>query len=226
MRLCTLTSLCLVLSCAPAFAEIPKPTGDAIVSPDAKLEKLFTREAPIKGGLTEGPAVAPDGSIYFSDIPFSSNKGMIIRFDPTTMEKSVFTDDSFKSNGLKFDGKGNLFACEGSDEGGRAVVRWDVKTKKRTVLGDKYMGKRFNAPNDLVLDTKGRIYFSDPRYLGAESRELEYRRQDAVSGRPQQWYRPHRRSRCQGAAETRRHEDLRLPAGSRWSRERPAEDAR
>jgi gluconolactonase len=175
MRLRTFVSLCLILASVPAFAEIPKPTGDAIVSPDAKLEKLFTREAPIKGGLTEGPAVAPDGSIYFSDIPFGSDKGMIMRFDPQTMKTDVFTDDSFKSNGLKFDGKGNLYACEGSDEGGRAVVRWDVKTKKRTVLADKYMGKRFNAPNDLVLDTKGRIYFSDPRYLGTEKRELEHR---------------------------------------------------
>jgi gluconolactonase len=175
MRLRTFTSLCLVLSCFPAFAEVPKPTGDAIVSPDAKLEKLFTREAPIKGGLTEGPAVAPDGSIYFSDIPFGSDTGMIMRFDPKTTKTDIFTDDSFKSNGLKFDGKGNLYACEGSDEGGRAVVSWDVKSKKRTVLADKYMGKRFNAPNDLVLDTKGRIYFSDPRYLGTEPRELEHR---------------------------------------------------
>ena len=174
MRFVAGVSLCLVLL-SSAFADVPKPTGDTIVSPDAKLEKLFTRSAPIQGGLTEGPAVAPDGSIYFSDIPFGSDKGMILRFDPKTKQTTVFTDDSFKSNGLKFDGKGNLYACEGSDEGGRAVVRWDVKTKTRTILADKYMGKRFNAPNDLVLDTKGRIYFSDPRYLGTETRELEHR---------------------------------------------------
>src|SRR5438105_8723767 len=128
MRLRTLTSLCLILASVRAFAEIPNPTGDTIVSPDAKLEKVFERKAPIKGGLTEGPAVAPDGSIYFSDIPFGRDKGMIMRFDPKTMKPDVFTNDSFKSNGLKFDGHGNLFACEGSDEGGRAVVRWDVKT--------------------------------------------------------------------------------------------------
>ena len=158
-----------------ALADLPKPTGDSVVSPDAKLDMLFTRSADIKGGLTEGPAVAPDGSIYFSDIPFGSDKGMILRFDPKTRETTVFTNDSRKSNGLKFDAKGNLYACEGSDEGGRAVVRWDVKTKTRTVIADKYMGKRFNAPNDLVLDSKGRIYFSDPRYLGTEPRELEHR---------------------------------------------------
>jgi gluconolactonase len=175
MRSQQLVSAWLVLVCVPAVADVPKPTGSAIVSPDATLEKLFTREAPIKGGLTEGPAVAPDGSIYFSDIPFGSDKGMILRFDPGTKKTTVFTDDSHKSNGLKFDDKGNLFACEGSDEGGRAVVRWDVKARKRTVVADKFVGKRFNAPNDLVLDTKGRIYFSDPRYLGTEPRELEHR---------------------------------------------------
>ena len=42
-------------------------------------------------------------------------------------------------------------------------------------MTDKYMGKRYNAPNDLAIDTKGRIYFTDPRYLGDEPRELEYR---------------------------------------------------
>jgi gluconolactonase len=167
--------LCLLLVGAVSAAEVPKPTGDSVVSPDAKLELLFTRTAPIRGGLTEGPAAAPDGSIYFSDIPFGKDKGMILRFDPKTKKTTVFTDDSHKSNGLKFDAKGFLIACEGSDEGGRCVARWDVKTRTRTVIADRYQGKRFNAPNDLVLDRRGRIYFTDPRYLGDEPRELEHR---------------------------------------------------
>lgn len=156
-------------------AELPKPTGDSIVSPDAKLELLFTRSAALRGGLTEGPAAAPDGSIYFSDIPVGKDKGMILRFDPKTKKTTVFTDDSHKSNGLKFDAKGFLIACEGSDEGGRCVSRWDVKNRTRTVLADRYQGKRFNAPNDLALDRRGSIYFTDPRYLGDEPRELEQR---------------------------------------------------
>jgi gluconolactonase len=156
-------------------ADLPRPTGDTIVSPDARLEKLFTRSAPIHGGLTEGPTPAPDGSIYFSDIPFGKDKGMILRFDPKTKKTTVFAEDSHKSNGLKFDAKGFLIACEGSDEGGRCVARWDVKSRKRTVLADAYKGKRFNAPNDLAIDRKGRIYFTDPRYLGTEPRVLEHR---------------------------------------------------
>jgi gluconolactonase len=172
-------SLAILLSCAlvtlATAADLPKPTGEAVVDPDSKLELLFTRSAPIKGGLTEGPTVAPDGSIYFSDIPFGRDNGLIMHFDPKTKKTEVFAEDSHKSNGLKFDAKGFLIACEGSDFGGRCVSRWDVKNHKRTVIADKYQGKKFNAPNDLVIDRKGRIYFSDPRYLGDEPRELEYR---------------------------------------------------
>jgi gluconolactonase len=175
MRISALCCLFFLAALPLGAADIPKPTGETIVDPDAKLELLFTRKAKVSGGLTEGPAVAPDGSIYFSDIPVGKDKGMIMRFAPKTKKTTVFAADSHKSNGLKFDAKGYLIACEGSDEGGRCVSRWDVKTGKREVLVDKYMGKKFNAPNDLVIDLKGRIYFTDPRYLGTEPRELKYR---------------------------------------------------
>jgi gluconolactonase len=167
---------CLLAYAADKSLDAPPPTGDPnIVDADAKFEWLYTRTAGIKGGLTEGPAVAPDGSIYFSDIPTGKDKGLIVRFDPQTKKTSVFTADSGKSNGLKFDAQGYLIACEGSDDGGRQVSRWDVHTGKRETLAEKYMGKRFNAPNDLSIDLKGRIYFTDPRYLGDEPRELEHR---------------------------------------------------
>src|SRR5437588_6778327 len=131
MRLLALLTSCLALTASAVWAETPRPTGTAIVDPDAKLELLFTRSAPIAGGLTEGPAVAPDGSIYFSDIPLGPDKGMILRFDPRTKQTTVFTDDSGQSNGLKFDAQGRLVACEGADGGGRRVSRWDVKTRQR-----------------------------------------------------------------------------------------------
>lgn len=169
-------TVCLVGAASLAcFADLPRPTGDAIVAPDAKLELLFTRTARISGGLTEGPTVAPDGSIYFSDIPVGIDKGMILRFNPQTKQTEVFLDDSRKSNGLKFGPDGHLYACEGADHGGRSLVRYDIKTKQRTVLADRFEGKRFNSPNDLTIDRQGRVYFSDPKYLGPEQRELEHR---------------------------------------------------
>jgi gluconolactonase len=169
-------SPCLVALLAMlAPLALPAAAENAIVPDGARLELLFTRSLPIKGGLTEGPAVAPDGSIYFSDIPFGADAGKIMRFDPKTGKTTVFADDSSKSNGLMFDARGRLVACEGSDGGGRRVSRWDVKTKKRETVADRYRGKRLNAPNDLAIDRQGRIYFTDPRYLGTEPRELEHR---------------------------------------------------
>src|SRR5262245_62564477 len=113
MRAVAAVLTCLLVALSAVAADVPAPTGDAVVDPDAKLEHLFTRSAAIAGGLTEGPAVAPDGSIYFSDIPFGKDKGMILRFDPKTKKTTVFAEDSKKSNGLKFDAQGRLIACEG-----------------------------------------------------------------------------------------------------------------
>ncbi|MDB5348790.1 MAG: hypothetical protein JWN86_37 [Planctomycetota bacterium] len=138
----------------------------------AKLERIHTRLAGLNSGLTEGPAVAPDGSIYFTDMPFGSGHGMILRFDPRTRKTTVFTDQAYKSNGLAFDREGKLLSCDGADGGGRCVRRWDLVTGRSEIVSDRYQGKRFNSPNDLCVDKKGRIYFSDPRYSGTEPREL------------------------------------------------------
>ena len=148
-------------------------TGTGIVAPGARLERLFTRTVDLEGGLTEGAAVAPDGSIYFSDIRRGENHGVIHRFDPTSGTTTVFAEDSGKSNGLIFSSDGSLLACEGADHGGRRVSRWNVDTKERVTVTDNFQGGHFNSPNDLCLDAHGRIYFSDPRYLGHEARELD-----------------------------------------------------
>lgn len=169
MRLAAPSLLFLLLAAAPARA------ADPIVPPDSKLELLYTREIEDATGLTEGPAVAPDGSIYFTDLVFGTNPGRIMRFDPKTKKTAVFVADSGKANGLSFDAKGRLLACEGSDHGGRRIAAYDVATGKSVTLADRYLGKRFNAPNDMTIDSRGRIYFSDPRYLGDEPRELEHR---------------------------------------------------
>src|ERR1700674_4954090 len=116
MKLLTLLTGCLIATATLDAPGVPPPMGDlGFVDPDAKFEHLYTRTADIKGGLTEGPAVAPDGSIYFSDIPFGKDKGLIVRFIPKTMQTEVFAKDSHKSNGLFVNAKGELIACEGSD---------------------------------------------------------------------------------------------------------------
>lgn len=122
----------------------------SVVAPGAKVEKLA-------GGFrfTEGPAADAKGNIFFSDIP--NNRIHKWSLDGTL---STFRENSGGSNGLYFDNKGNLLACEG---GGRRLVSIDPQGNV-TVLADRYQNKRFNSLNDLWLDPKGGIYFTDPSY--------------------------------------------------------------
>lgn len=147
---------------------------DSEILPKSSVpELIYTRKAKLNSGLTEGPAVAADGSIYFTDMPFGTDNGMILRFDPKTNQTTVFTENSGKSNGLAFLRDGSAVSCDGADGGGRRLVRWNLKTGEGTTLADRFRDKRFNSPNDLSVDLKGRIYFTDPRYGGSEPRELE-----------------------------------------------------
>ena len=144
-----------------------------IVPAGAKLERIFD------GGvvLTEGVAVAPDGMVYFSDITFSHvskdkngviEAGHIWKLDPKTLKATIFRSPSGMSNGIKFDARGDMVVAEGADFGGRRVIRTDMKTGKSYILAGLFEGRPFNSPNDITIDLKGRIYFSDPRYLGHE----------------------------------------------------------
>lgn len=164
---------------APTTAETGSPadkSGTAdnpIIPADSALELLHSRQVKLNSGLTEGPAVAADGSIYFTDMPFGTDNGMILRYDPHTSQTTVFAENSGKSNGLAFLADGSAVSCDGADGGGRRLVRWNLRTGESRTLADRYQGKRFNSPNDLCVDLKGRIYFTDPRYGGTEPRELE-----------------------------------------------------
>jgi gluconolactonase len=149
---------------APALLLAQDPS---IVAPGAKLERLFG-----DGFFTEGPAQAADGSVYFSDITFvkaSGNQaGHIWRWDPRTATTTVFRSPSGMSNGIVFDVEGRMVVAEGAGFGGRRITRTDMKTGKSVILAGLFNGRPFNSPNDLVLDARGRVYFTDPRYSGYE----------------------------------------------------------
>src|SRR5437763_5203502 len=117
----------------------------------------------------EGPAVDADGNVFFSDI--AGNR--ILKMDPKGVV-TTFRADSGRTNGNWFDAQGRLISCEGGEQGPgrRRIVRTDMKTGAVTVLTDKYDGKRYNSPNDVCVDTKGRIWFTDP-YYGPERSQLE-----------------------------------------------------
>src|SRR5262249_762361 len=116
----------------------------------------------------EGPAYGPDGCIYFSDI---GNR--ILKYDPAAGKTTVYREPSGRANGLDFDPLGRLVAAEGANTGGNRRISITEKDRTLPPLADKWQGKRLNSPNDLTIDTKGRVYFTDPRYVGDEKREID-----------------------------------------------------
>ena len=116
--------------------------------------------------FTEGPAWSREGFLLFSDIP----NDRIMKYVPGE-KTSVFRENSNGANGNAFDAQGRLYTCESRT---RRVVRMDKKGEIQ-VLAEKWEGKRFNAPNDIVVRHDGHIYFTDPAF-GAQSdtRELDF----------------------------------------------------
>lgn len=139
------------------------PAFDELIPKDAKLEKLADGFK-----WSEGPVWVKDkGHLLFSDIPNNA----IHKWDPKAgltrdfIKPAGYTGEKSRggepgSNGLALDSQGRLVLCEHGD---RRVTRIE-KDGKKTVLADKYMGKRFNSPNDLVYDSQGNLYFTDPPY--------------------------------------------------------------
>lgn len=130
-----------------------------VVAPGAEVQKLAGDFR-----FTEGPAADAKGDVYFTDIP--NNR---IHQWSLEGELSTFREDSGGANGLYFDKAGNLLACEG---GGRRLVSI-TPGGEVSVLADAYDGKKFNSLNDLWIDPKGGVYFSDPRYGGRDGMEQD-----------------------------------------------------
>jgi gluconolactonase len=154
-----LLSFCIVALASSLFA------ADTPLAPGAKPRK----EADTGAG--EGPVWHPAGDLYFS----GGNR--ITRRDSNGVAH-VFREPSGGANGLLFDFQGRLVVCEA---GRRRVTRTEPDGSI-IVLADNYRGKRFNSPNDLTIDTKGRIYFTDPRYGSRNDMEIRDGRGELVEG--------------------------------------------
>jgi gluconolactonase len=137
---------------------------ESVVPQKAKPEVVSTV------AFTEGPAYHADGSVYFTD----TSNDRIMRSAPGAGPGSrraleVYRQPSGRANGLVFDLEGRLVACEG---GSRRVTRTEADGSI-TVLAGSYQGKRFNSPNDIDVDARGRLYFTDPRYGDRTGMELD-----------------------------------------------------
>jgi gluconolactonase len=177
-RRCLLRSLTLLLLAAvvaaPVFAQISSaasapidrltPAAAAIVPQDARLEKVATCCE-----WLEGPAVAPDGRLFVTDtdlnelLTISPNGELKVFKKPSGLVDPSFHGKEPGTNGNAFDFSGRLTVA---GHALRKVFRFDrlEANSSLTVLADRYQGKRFNSPNDLVFASDGSLFFTDPPY--------------------------------------------------------------
>lgn len=157
---------------AQARGKKPYPTIGTIERADPRFDKLIPKDAKLEklaSGFkwSEGPVwVAKGGYVLFSDIPrnvvnkWKDGDGISKHLDPSGYTGKAARGGEPGSNGLLLDPQGRLVLCEHGD---RRVSRVEADGSK-TVLADRYMGKRFNSPNDAVYKSNGDLYFTDPPY--------------------------------------------------------------
>jgi gluconolactonase len=110
--------------------------------------------------FTEGPTVDRAGNVYFTDL--TSERILLL---DTSGRLSTFRESSNRANGLLVDPEGRLVAAEGGSRAAGSppprVTRTDLATGRLEVLADSWRGQPLSAPNDVTLDSRGRIYFTD-----------------------------------------------------------------
>jgi gluconolactonase len=115
--------------------------------------------------FTEGPTVDRDGTVYFTDLVTQR----IMKLSPEGV-LSTYREQSNGANGLVIDPQRRLIAAEGADNRRTGVLvkntprvtRTDLTTGRVEILADNFQGTPFRGPNDVTLDGKGRVYFTDP----------------------------------------------------------------
>jgi gluconolactonase len=139
----------LLLAAQPGAGGDNKPIPG--VGPVGKVVKLHSGFK-----FTEGPAADRDGNVYFNDIPAETT----YKVDKDGKLTKV-REKTNRANGEMVNAAGEIVTCEMAT--GRVVAVSPDGSKVR-VLADKYNGNRFNAPNDLVIDQQGGVYFTDPDF--------------------------------------------------------------
>ena len=113
--------------------------------------------------FTEGPQWTGD-AVVFSDM----YNDRLMRYDPVSGETSVYRTETSRGNGLLWSKSGDLYCCEMV---ARRITRYEPDGTS-TVIANRFEGKRFNRTNDIVMDSLGRIWFSDPCY-GDDRQQME-----------------------------------------------------
>ena len=154
----------------PGEVEAADPGQDRAAGPDST--GWYPRDARVERiaegfDWSEGPVWDwRNKRLLFSDVPtntvfqWQDGKGVSVFLKPSGTPDRLRSGGEPGSNGLLMDRQGRLVLCQHGD---RRVARWE-SGGKFTTLADKYMGKRFNSPNDAVFKSNGDLYFTDPPY--------------------------------------------------------------
>ena len=142
--------------------EVNDPNFFTLIDLSAPIQKLASGF-----DWSEGPVWIRDGGyLFFSDVPsntvyrWKEGEGVSVYLKPSGYTGSTPRAGEPGSNGLTTDSQGRLVLCEHGD---RRVGRVE-KDGRHVTLADKFNGKRFNSPNDLVYKSNGDLYFTDPPY--------------------------------------------------------------
>lgn len=158
MRALTLTLLTSLFA-APLMAQAPAPPVVAETTATAipGVIAAGTKVEVIKSGFsgTEGPIGMADGSFLFTE----TQANRITRIDKDN-NLTTFLENTNGSNGLAFDSKGRLLSVQTTP--GKTLIGVIYPKGQEATLSDNFDGKPFGRPNDLVVDKKGGVYFSEP----------------------------------------------------------------
>ncbi len=151
------------------------PEFDELIAADALIEKVADGFQFIEGPVWVGDE--NKGHLLFSDIPadkvyrWSEHEKTSIFLEPVFLPE-LKTNGQGGSNGLTLDLEGRIVLCE---HGNRRVARIEEDGTRVTII-DRFEGKRFNSPNDIVYHSSGAAFFTDPPYglASPEARELDW----------------------------------------------------
>jgi len=173
MTVAGLAATLWITSPAARAQEKDAPTLGTIERLDARLDGIVPSQARVERiaegfDWSEGPVWDRRGGfLLFSDVPLNTvfkwqaGKGVNVFLKPSGYTGTVPRGGEPGSNGLVMDAQGRLVLCQHGD---RRVARLEDDGKTFKTLADRYMGKRFNSPNDGIFNSRGDLYFTDPPY--------------------------------------------------------------
>jgi gluconolactonase len=167
--------LVLIFSCYIMNSSAQQTVG-SVEFLDPKMEVFFDKKTKVEvlaRGFTwaEGPVwVSKLNGVVFTDVPnnkaylWTKKDGLSLFLSPSGMTNHAPHSTDEGANGLTLDNEGNLILCQHGNRAVSKLKNWSFDTPEYEILVDHFEGKWLNSPNDLAINQKGQIFFTDPPY--------------------------------------------------------------